>query len=67
MFDRTDQADNSIDENQNNEIAKLFLKKIDEQSNDFKDEKVCYNCDEKKTHNKQMSQVQAGKLSDQYY
>ena len=26
---------------------KLFLKKIDEQSSDFKDEKICYNCDEK--------------------
>ena len=47
MFDRTDQTNNSIDENRNDEIAKLFLKETDEQSSDFKDERVCYNCGEK--------------------
>ena len=47
MFDRADQTDNSIDENRNDEIVRLFLKEIDEQSNDFKDEKICYNCGEK--------------------
>ena len=48
MLDRADQADNSIDEDQNDEIARLFLKKIDKQNNDFKDERICYNCDEKR-------------------
>ena len=48
MFDRADQADNSIDENRNDEIARLFLKGTDEQSSNFKDERICYNCDEKK-------------------
>ena len=47
IFDQTDQADNLIDEDRNDEIAKLFLKEIDEQSSDFKDERVCYNCDKK--------------------
>ena len=47
MLDRADQTDNSIDKDRNDEIARLFLKGIDEQSNDSKDEKVCYNCDEK--------------------
>ena len=42
------QTNNSINKSQNNEIAKLFLKKIDEQNNDFKNERICYNCDEKK-------------------
>ena len=37
-----------ISENRSDEIAKLFLKEIDKQSNDFKNEKICYNCDEKK-------------------
>ena len=46
-LNRADQTDNSIDENRNDEIAKLFLKKTDEQSSNFKDEKICYNCDEK--------------------
>ena len=48
MFDRADQTDNSIDENRNDEIARVLLKEINEQSNDFKDEKICYNCDEKR-------------------
>ena len=48
MFDRINQTNNSIDENRNDEIAKLFLKEADEQSSDFKDEKICYNCDEKR-------------------
>ena len=47
MLDWTDQTNNSIDENRNDEIAKLFLKKTDKQNNDFKDEKICYNCDKK--------------------
>ena len=47
MLDRTNQTDNSIDEDQNDEIAKLLLKEADEQSSDFKDERVCYNCGEK--------------------
>ena len=47
MLDQTDQISNSIDENQNDEIAKLFLKRADEQSSDFKNERICYNCDEK--------------------
>ena len=48
IFDRADQTSNSIDEDRNDEIAKLFLKETDEQSNDFKDERICYNCGEKK-------------------
>ena len=40
MLNRLDQTDNSISENRNNKIAKLFLKKINEQNNDFKDEKI---------------------------
>ena len=48
MFSRTDQADNSIDKNRNDEIARLFLKETDEQNSDFKDERICYNCGEKK-------------------
>ena len=48
MFDRTDQTDNSIDENRNNEIAKLSLKGTDEQNNNFKDERIYYNCGEKR-------------------
>ena len=48
MLDRADQISNSIDENRNDEIARLFLKETDEQSSDFKDERICYNCGEKK-------------------
>ena len=48
MFDRTNQTSNSIGEGRNGEIAKLFLKRIDEQSNNFKDKRICYNCDEKR-------------------
>ena len=48
MSNRTNQTDNSISENQNDKIAKLSLKGADEQSSNFKDEKICYNCDEKK-------------------
>ena len=48
IFDRTDQTDNSIDEDHNDEIAKLFLKKTDEQSSDFKNERIYYNCDKKR-------------------
>ena len=48
MLNRADQTDNSINEDRNDEIAKLFLKGADEQNNDFKDEKICYNCGEKK-------------------
>ena len=48
MFDRADQTSNSIDEDRNDEIARLFLKKTDEQSSDFKDERICYNCDKKR-------------------
>ena len=48
MSNRANQTDNSINEDRNNEIARLFLKKIDEQNSNFKDEKICYNCDEKK-------------------
>ena len=47
MLDRTDQTDNSIDEDQNDEIVRLSLKETDEQSSDIKDKKICYNCDEK--------------------
>ena len=47
MLDQTDQAGNSIDEDRNDEIVKLLLKEADEQSNDFKNEKICYNCGEK--------------------
>ena len=48
MFDQTDQINNSIDENRNDKIARLFLKEADEQNNNFKDERICYNCDKKK-------------------
>ena len=48
MLDWADQIDNSIDEDRNDKIARLFLKEADEQSNDFKNERICYNCDEKK-------------------
>ena len=48
MLDRINQTNNSIDKNRNDEIARLFLKEIDEQSNDFKDKRICYNCDEKR-------------------
>ena len=48
MFNRANQTDNSIDKDRNDEIVKLFLKEADEQSNDFKDERICYNCGEKK-------------------
>ena len=47
MLSRADQADNSIDEDRNDEITRLSLKRVDEQNSDFKNEKVCYNCDEK--------------------
>ena len=47
MLDRTDQTNNSIDEDRNDETARLFLKGIDEQSSDFKDERIYYNCGEK--------------------
>ena len=47
MLDRANQTDNSINEDRNDEITRLFLKEADEQSSDFKDEKVYYNCDEK--------------------
>ena len=47
MSNRTNQTDNSINKDRNDEIVKLFLKEVDEQNNDFKDEKICYNCDEK--------------------
>ena len=39
---------NSINEDQNDKIVKLFLKKIDEQNNNFKNEKICYNYGEKR-------------------
>ena len=45
---QSNQINNLINENRNDEIAKLFLKKIDEQNNNFKNKKICYNCDEKK-------------------
>ena len=48
MLDRADQISNSIDENRNDEIARLFLKEINEQNNEFKDERICYNCDKKR-------------------
>ena len=47
MFDRVNQTNNSIDEDRNNEIARLFLKRVDEQSSDFKNERIYYNYDEK--------------------
>ena len=47
MFDRTDQAGNSIDEDRNDEIARLLLRGAGEQSSDSKDERVYYNCGEK--------------------
>ena len=48
MLNRANQTDNSINENRNDEIVKLFLKRIDEQSSDFKNERICYNCDKKR-------------------
>ena len=48
MLDRADQTDNSIDEDRNDEIARLFLREADEQNSNFKDERICYNCDEKR-------------------
>ena len=48
MLDRANQTNNSIDENRNDEIVRLFLKEVDEQSSDFKDEKICYNYDKKR-------------------
>ena len=45
---RTDQINNSINKNQNNEIARLFPKETDKQNNDFKDERICYNYNEKR-------------------
>ena len=48
MLDWINQTDNSIDENRNDKIARLFLKETDKQNNDFKDERVCYNCGEKR-------------------
>ena len=48
ILNQTNQTNNSISENRNNEIAKLFLKMIDEQNNNFKDKRICYNYDEKK-------------------
>ena len=44
---RINQIDNSINENWSEKIAKLSLKEVDEQSSDFKNERICYNCDEK--------------------
>ena len=48
MLDRANQTDNSIDEDQNDETARLPLKETDEQSSDSKNERICYNCDEKR-------------------
>ena len=48
MSNQTNKIDNSISKNRSNEIAKLFLRQTDEQSNDFKNKKICYNCDKKK-------------------
>ena len=48
MLDRTNQTSNSIDEDRNDKIAKLFLKETDEQSSDSKNERICYNCNEKR-------------------
>ena len=48
MSNRINQIDNSINENRNDKIVRLLPKEIDEQSNDFKNEKIYYNCDEKK-------------------
>ena len=47
MSSQANQTDNLINEDRNDEIARLFLKEVDEQNNDFKDKRVCYNCDEK--------------------
>ena len=47
MSNWTNQTDNSINKNWNNKIVKLFLKEVDKQSNDFINERICYNCDEK--------------------
>ena len=48
MLDRTNQINNSIDKNRNDEIVRLFLKETDEQNNNFKNEKICYNYDKKR-------------------
>ena len=45
---RTNQINNLISESRSDEIVKLFLKEIDEQSSDFKNKRICYNYDEKK-------------------
>ena len=45
---RLNQTNNLINESRNDEIARLFLKETDDQSNDFKNEKICYNCGKKK-------------------
>ena len=47
MSNRSNQTNNSINKNRNDKIVKFFLKKTDEQSSNFKDERICYNCDEK--------------------
>ena len=48
ILDQKNQINNSINESRNDKIAKLFLKKTDEHSSDFKNERICYNCGEKK-------------------
>ena len=48
MSNRANEISNSINENQNDKITKLLSKKFDEQHNNFKDERICYNCDKKK-------------------
>ena len=48
ISNRANQTDNSISEDRNNEIARLFLKRTDEQSSNFKDERIYYNCGEKR-------------------
>ena len=48
MSNRINQTDNSISESRNDEIVKLSLKDIDEQNSNFKNERICYNCGEKK-------------------
>ena len=48
ISNRANQADNLISKNRNDKIARLFLKEINEQSSNFKDEKIYYNCGEKK-------------------
>ena len=44
----SNQINNSINENRSDEIIKLFLKEADEQNNDFKNKRICYNCGEKR-------------------